>query len=238
MYLEKYNLEGKTVVINGGARNIGFACAEAFSECGATVALTDINHIVKDSAEALKKYGKSCSGHIVDLTDSEQVEETAKEIITIHKNIDIVVNNAGIARCTPAEEISDTEWLEVMDINVNSMYWCCRSFGKIMLKQSGGSIVNVGSMSGIISNKPQQQVHYNASKAAVHMATKSLAGEWATKGIRVNASGCLNRCKKGPLMVIYPEGIWFKVTNKKDIDLIIEKYIKDNRLIKKLLVSN
>ena len=58
------------------------------------------------------------------------------------------------------------------------------------------------------------------------------------KGIRVNSSGCLNRCKKGPLMVIYPEGIWFKVTNKKDIDLIIEKYIKDNRLIKKLLVSN
>ena len=187
MYLEKYNLEGKTVVINGGARNIGFACAEAFSECGATVALTDINPIVKDSAEALKKYGKSCSGHIVDLTDSEQVDETAKEIITIHKNIDIVVNNAGIARCTPAEEISDTEWLEVMDINVNSMYWCCRSFGKIMLKRTGGSIVNVGSMSGIISNKPQQQVHYNASKAAVHMATKSLAGEWATKGIRVNA---------------------------------------------------
>ena len=97
------------------------------------------------------------------------------------------MNNAGIARCTPAEEISDTEWLEVMDINVNSMYWCCRSFGKIMLKRTGGSIVNVGSMSGIISNKPQQQVHYNASKAAVHMATKSLAGEWATKGIRVNA---------------------------------------------------
>ena len=62
-----------------------------------------------------------------------------------------------------------------------------RSFGKIMLKRTGGSIVNVGSMSGIISNKPQQQVHYNASKAAVHMATKSLAGEWATKGIRVNA---------------------------------------------------
>ena len=58
------------------------------------------------------------------------------------------------------------------------------------------------------------------------------------KGIRVNSSGCLNRCKKGPLMVIYPEGTWFKVTNKKDIDSIIEKYIKDNRLIKKLLISN
>ena len=58
------------------------------------------------------------------------------------------------------------------------------------------------------------------------------------KGIRVNASGCLNRCKKGPLMVIYPEGIWLKVTNKQDIDLIIEKYIKENKLSKKLLISN
>ena len=187
MYLEKYNLEGKIVVINGGARNIGYACAEAFSECGATVALTDINPIVKDSAKSLKKFGKNCSGHIVDLTDSKHVDETAKEILNIYKSIDIVVNNAGIARNTPAEEISDSEWLEVMDINVNSIYWCCRAFGKIMLSQNGGSIVNVGSMSGIISNKPQPQVHYNASKAAVHMATKSLAGEWANKGIRVNA---------------------------------------------------
>ncbi len=187
MYLEKYNLEGKVAVINGGARNIGFACAEAFSECGASVALTDINPAVKDSAASLEKFGKSCSGHIVDLTDSTKVNETAKEILKIHKSIDIVVNNAGIARNTPAEEISDKEWLEVMDININSIYWCCRSFGKIMLNEKGGSIVNIGSMSGIISNKPQPQVHYNASKAAVHMATKSLAGEWANKGIRVNA---------------------------------------------------
>ena len=111
MYLEKYNLEGKIVVINGGARNIGFACAEAFSECGATVALTDINPIVKDSAKSLKKFGKNCSGHIVDLTDSKHVDETAKEILNIYKSIDIVVNNAGIARNTPAEEISDSEWL-------------------------------------------------------------------------------------------------------------------------------
>ena len=58
------------------------------------------------------------------------------------------------------------------------------------------------------------------------------------KGVRVNSSGCLNRCKRGPLMVIYPEGVWFKVTNKKDIDLIIENYIKQNKLIKKLLISN
>mgnify|MGYP001337290079 CR=1 FL=1 len=58
------------------------------------------------------------------------------------------------------------------------------------------------------------------------------------KGVRVNSSGCLNRCKRGPLMVIYPEGVWFKVTNKKDIDLIIENYIKQDKLIKKLLISN
>ena len=93
--------------------------------------------LIEWSIKYLKKFGKNCSGHIVDLTDSKHGDETAKEILNIYKSIDIVVNNAGIARNTPAEEISDSEWLEVMDINVNSIYWCCRAFGKIMLSQVG-----------------------------------------------------------------------------------------------------
>jgi NAD(P)-dependent dehydrogenase (short-subunit alcohol dehydrogenase family) len=102
--------------------------------------------------------------------------------------IDILVNNAGIARSdTPAEDVADEHWLNVLDVNLNGSFWCARAFGRHMLAQGSGSIVNVGSMSGFIVNRPQPQSYYNASKAAVHQLTKSLAAEWADRGVRVNA---------------------------------------------------
>lgn len=187
MYLDKYNLKGKVAVINGGARNIGFACAEAFAECGAAITLTDILPQVEKSAQKLLDRGVMATAHVLDLTNSDQVNEVIQKIRSEHERIDIVVNNAGIAFNTPAEEMTDEEWHKVVDINLNSMFWCNRAFGKVMLEQGSGSMVNVGSMSGIASNKPQPQSHYNATKAAVHMLTKSLAGEWARRGVRVNA---------------------------------------------------
>jgi NAD(P)-dependent dehydrogenase (short-subunit alcohol dehydrogenase family) len=102
--------------------------------------------------------------------------------------VDILVCNAGIARSqTPAEDVTDEHWLNVIDVNLNGLFWCCRAFGKTMLAAGRGSIINIGSMSGFIVNKPQQQAYYNASKAAVHHLTKSLAAEWGARGVRVNA---------------------------------------------------
>ncbi len=102
--------------------------------------------------------------------------------------VDILVNNAGIARSeTPAETVTDEHWLNVLDVNLNGTFWCCRAFGKHMLGARSGAIVNIGSMSGFIVNKPQEQAYYNASKAAVHHLTKSLAAEWGARGVRVNA---------------------------------------------------
>ena len=102
--------------------------------------------------------------------------------------IDILVNNAGIARSeTAAEDVADEHWLNVLDVNLNGSFWCARAFGRHMLAAGRGSIVNVGSMSGFIVNRPQPQSYYNASKAAVHQLTKSLAAEWAGRGVRVNA---------------------------------------------------
>jgi NAD(P)-dependent dehydrogenase (short-subunit alcohol dehydrogenase family) len=83
--------------------------------------------------------------------------------------------------------MTDEAWRQVMSVNVNGAFWTCRAFGRRMLAQGRGSIVAVGSMSGFISNKPQKQVHYNASKAALHHLVRSLAGEWADRGVRVNA---------------------------------------------------
>jgi NAD(P)-dependent dehydrogenase (short-subunit alcohol dehydrogenase family) len=83
--------------------------------------------------------------------------------------------------------MSDEDWSSVIDINLNGLFWCCRAFGKPMLDRGRGAIVNLGSMSGYIVNRPQEQAQYNASKAAVHQLTKSLAAEWAPRGVRVNA---------------------------------------------------
>ncbi len=124
----------------------------------------------------------------MDVTDSARVAAVADEIAARHGRIDILVNNAGIARSeTAAEDVADEHWLNVLDVNVNGTFWCARAFGKHMLTRGSGAIVNVGSMSGFIVNRPQPQSYYNASKAAVHQLTKSLAAEWAARGVRVNA---------------------------------------------------
>ena len=116
------------------------------------------------------------------------MDDVAAALVTQHGRIDILVNNAGVARSeVKAEDTSDEHWRFHMDVNVDGLFWCCRAFGGHMLKQGKGSIVNIGSMSGFIVNKPQPQSFYNASKAAVHHLTRSLAAEWASRGVRVNA---------------------------------------------------
>jgi NAD(P)-dependent dehydrogenase (short-subunit alcohol dehydrogenase family) len=124
----------------------------------------------------------------MEVTDSKQVDAAAARVMLEKGRLDILVCNAGIARSqTPAEDVTDEHWLNVIDVNLNGLFWCCRAFGKTMLAAGRGSIINIGSMSGFIVNKPQQQAYYNASKAGVHHLTKSLAAEWGARGVRVNA---------------------------------------------------
>jgi NAD(P)-dependent dehydrogenase (short-subunit alcohol dehydrogenase family) len=189
MYLEKFRLGGKTAIVTGGAQGIGLACVEALAEAGAKVAIADRGARLAQAAKAdLKKKGYDTDVVIMDVTDSKRVAEVADQLASQYGKIDILVNNAGIARSeTPAETVTDEHWLNVIDVNLNGTFWCCRAFGKHMLHAKTGTIVNVGSMSGFIVNKPQEQCYYNASKAAVHHLTKSLAAEWGARGVRVNA---------------------------------------------------
>ncbi len=188
MYLEKYDLSNRTAVITGGGRNIGLACARALAEAGARVVIAEIDRQVAASGQAeMKEAGFETDVIQLDVTRPADVTAAADQIAHKHGGIDILVCNAGIAFNTPAEAMTDEEWLKVIDINLNGVFWCCRAFGRHMLGAGRGSIINIGSMSGVISNKPQPQSHYNASKAAVHMLTKSLAGEWAARGVRVNS---------------------------------------------------
>jgi NAD(P)-dependent dehydrogenase (short-subunit alcohol dehydrogenase family) len=189
MYLEKFKLGGRTAVITGGGQGIGLACAEALGEAGARVIIADHDPKAAEAGcAALKTKGYDAEIVMMDVTDSARVAEVADQLAARHGTIDILVNNAGIARSeTPAETVTDEHWLNVIDVNLNGTFWCCRAFGKLMLGAKSGAIVNIGSMSGFIVNKPQEQSYYNASKAAVHHLTKSLAAEWGTRGVRVNA---------------------------------------------------
>jgi len=189
MYLEKLMLNGRHALVTGGGRAIGLACVEALAEAGARVVIADFDMKVAAEGQAEMK----AKGHAVDLvemdvTKPDEVTRVANDLAAKGRPIEILINNAGIARSmTPAESVTDEHWLNVIDVNLNGTFWCCRAFGKHMLAMKKGSIVNIGSMSGVIVNKPQEQSYYNASKAAVHHLTRSLAAEWAARGVRVNA---------------------------------------------------
>lgn len=189
MYAEKYRLDGRTAFITGGGRGIGLAAAEALLEMGAKVIISDFDaKVLAAGAAQLAPWGDRAEAVMLDVTRPDDVARVASEANRRHGSVDILVANAGIATDDMAgETTSDADWLRVLDVNLNGVFWCCREFAKPMLERGRGAIVTLGSMSGIISNKPQRQAHYNASKAAVHHLTKSLAGEWAERGVRVNA---------------------------------------------------
>ncbi|CCA90773.1 SDR family NAD(P)-dependent oxidoreductase [Novosphingobium sp. PP1Y] len=189
MYLESLRLDGRTAFVTGGGQGIGLCCAEALSEAGARVTIADNNLARLDEARgALEAKGYQVATQVLDVTDSAAVTVAADAMLEREGKIDVLVNNAGIARSdTAAQDVADEHWLNVLDVNLNGTFWCARAFGRHMLAAEEGSIVNIGSMSGFVVNRPQPQSYYNASKAAVHQLTRSLAAEWARRGIRVNA---------------------------------------------------
>ena len=189
MYLQKFDLTGRVAVVTGGGQGIGFACAQALGEAGARVVVAEVRpERVDDAVARLKALGVDASGATLDVTDSAAVEALAAKVEAELGGAAILVNNAGIADSdVRAEDTSDAHWRKHIAVNLDGLFWCCRSFGKRMLERGSGAIVNIGSMSGFIVNKPQPQSFYNASKAAVHHLTRSLAAEWGQRGVRVNA---------------------------------------------------
>jgi NAD(P)-dependent dehydrogenase (short-subunit alcohol dehydrogenase family) len=186
--LDAFSLTGKVSVVTGAARGIGRALAQALAEAGSDVVL-----LVRDkegvaaAAEDLEALGVTALPVAADVTDPGEVQQAVIEIVDRLGRVDILVNNAGTCIHRPALDVTAEEWRSVMDVNVDGVWHCSQAFGRQMVAQRSGVIVNIGSISAQIVNRPQWQPGYNASKAAVHQLTKSLAAEWAPYGIRVNA---------------------------------------------------
>ncbi|PZX10537.1 NAD(P)-dependent dehydrogenase (short-subunit alcohol dehydrogenase family) [Palleronia aestuarii] len=183
-YAAKLSLSGKRALVTGAGQGIGAACAEALAATGAHVICTDLDPARAEAhAKSLSDKGLSAVAHTLDVTDSDAIRVLSDRLGAV----DILVCNAGVVTSAAAEEMTDEAWEHVTRVNLTGVFRCCRTFGAAMLEAGGGAIVNIGSMSGQIVNTPQPQCHYNASKAAVHQLTRSLAVEWARRGVRVNA---------------------------------------------------
>ena len=187
--MSAFDLDGRTAIVTGANRGLGRAFAEALANHGADVVVVgrreDANH--QAAEEIAKSSGRRTTVVTADVTKAEGVARIADETMAAHGRIDVLVNNAGICYHRPALEVSDEEFDDVFDVNVTGLWRMCRAVAPHMMAAGSGAIVNVGSISAIIVNRPQLQASYNASKAAVHQLTKSLAAEWAPHNIRVNA---------------------------------------------------
>ena len=184
--LDTFSLAGKKALVTGGNRGIGFALTRGLAEAGASVAFASRNDEANQAArQALAEAGLETTALVGDVTSS--ANDVVQHAVDALGGLEIVVNNAGICYHRPALEVPDSEWDDVFDLNVKALWQVSRAAARHFKDNGGGTIVNIGSISAIIVNRPQWQPAYNASKAAVHQLTKSLAAEWAPYDIRVNA---------------------------------------------------
>ena len=183
--LELFSLKGRTAVVIGGTGELCGAMAEGFASAGAHVILVGRDPAKADARLAkIKAAGGSGEFRSCEATVKADLIKLRDEILAQHGKVDVLVNGAGVNSPTPFFEIDEAQLDKILTVNIKGVVFGCQVFGEAMVKAGKGSIINLGSESGIL---PLSRVFtYSASKAAVHNLSKNLAREWAAKGVRVN----------------------------------------------------
>ncbi|ORZ11536.1 hypothetical protein BCR42DRAFT_395194 [Absidia repens] len=188
--LNMFSLQGKKAIVTGGGRGLGLEMSKALAGTGADVALmyvsTETTH--ETAAAIAKEFNVQCKAYKAEMADYNQVNAAMDQIYKDFGKIDILVANAGIAvGGSPAESFEMENWERIFNVNVHGLFNCAKSAGNHMLKHGKGSIILISSVAGMVATNPQPQCGYNTSKGAVTAMVKSLAQEWAKRGIRVNS---------------------------------------------------
>lgn len=181
-----FDLTGRAALVVGGSKGLGQAMALALAAAGADVCVASRGPAgLQETAEAIRQLGRRGDSLAVDATQEAEVEDMVRWMTEAYGRLDILINSQGIVHLQPIIEFDLDAWQRVMDVNLKSVFLCCKHAGRVMLAQGKGKIINISSVRGFQGRA--QDAAYAPSKGAVNQLTRSLAIEWGPKGINVNA---------------------------------------------------
>ena len=186
MEYPNFRLDGQTALVTGASKGIGWDLAKALADAGAAVAVAARDRgALEQLADEIRTDGGQALAVELDVRDVGQMGDVFGNVREHFGSLDVLVNNAGLGANHPAEAVTESDWDEMMDVNLRGLFFACQAAGRIMLAQGSGRIINMSSQAGVVGIR--EHAVYSASKGGVNLLTKVLALEWSSRGVTVNA---------------------------------------------------